>query len=148
MRVLAAVLPYLGQVLLPVLACEPRAEAFAAEMTGDHVNVQVSALLGLGMTLLAAADQLPARVKRWRLHLPDRGAVRRSEHPAMFAARSASAVSQYRTFRRCPLTLKLAGRVHQHVCGSLGTSGESRGAERADHRTGELDRSGPRVGEP
>jgi len=36
MRVLAAILP--GQVLLPVLACEPRAEAFAAEMTGDHVN--------------------------------------------------------------------------------------------------------------
>jgi hypothetical protein len=75
MRVIAAVLPYPGQVLLPVLACEP-AEAFAAQITGDHVNVQVSALLGLGMTLLAAADQLPARVKRWRLHLPDRHTAR------------------------------------------------------------------------
>ena len=66
----------------------------------------------------------------------------------LFAARSASAVFQYRTFKCCPLTLKLGGRVHQDFGGSLGTSGESRRGERTDHRMGELDRGGARVGEP
>ncbi len=46
--------------------------------------------------------------------------------------------------------MKLAGRVQQHVRGSLGTSDQSQShlAARADQRTGEFDRVGARVGKP
>ena len=58
--------------------------------------------------------------------------------PRGLVARSLSGVQH--------LALKLGGSVAQHVRGSLGTSGKSRLAERTDHRTGELDVGGPRVG--
>jgi hypothetical protein len=68
---------------------------------------------------------------------------RPSDVDALFERDEGSGATRLFTVR---LAMKLGGRLPHHVRCGFRTSAEPRLAERADHRTGELDVGGPRIG--
>jgi hypothetical protein len=75
MAVKAAILPYRPQQQA-VLIVEPATEFAIRSPGGERVNVVVAGLLGLGLSLVTSAGEVPPPAPGWQLDLLDRSQLR------------------------------------------------------------------------